>query len=223
MKAKTKLTYRNKTVVDLSRIRKLRANELPSSNTRPALMHGEQIVSAKLFSFPPGGRDHVGPIVRRNAASLLPLLDTAMSLPDGLGHLRHGLPQLEKLYKGGHAPDSDGDYLSRQWGAICPVTNQVLKGTMCPRMGRGTSPAAVKKAIADRLRSARVAYGNGEAYRTQALFAKALGIEVERYKKWESGRTPIPPEFIGPICDLLGKDANYLYGIAAKEPLRKAG
>lgn len=142
-----------------------------------------------------------------------------MSLTDGLGHLRDGVPQLEKLFEGGHAPHSAGDYLSRQPGAINPVTKQALKGTISPRMGRGSTPTSVKKAIAQRLRAARIAHGR---FPTQAPFAKALNIEVERYKKWESGRTPIPPEFIGPICDLLGQDANYLFDVRPKE-IRKAG
>lgn len=182
-------------------------------------MHQEQLLSTQLLPFRFGGGDHGGPIIRGDASALLPLLDTPMSLTDGLGHLRDGIPQLEKLSKGSHALDSDGDYLSRQDGAINPVTIQQLKGTICPRMGRGTTPSSVKKAIAQRLRAARIAHGG---YPTQAPFAKALNIEVERYKKWESGRTPIPPEFIGPICEILGQDANYLFDVRPKE-LRKVG
>lgn len=141
-----------------------------------------------------------------------------MTFVDRVGHLLNGSPQLEQVGNGAHAPDSVGDGLSRQVGTMNSVTGFTVKRTMCPRMGRGITPTNVKKLIAERLRAARIA----AEYTTQAEFAKQLGVEVERYKKWESGRTPIPHEFVALACDLLGKDANYLYGIQAKVPLRKA-
>lgn len=72
-----------------------------------------------------------------------------------------------------------------------------------------------------RLKAARIA----AQYDTQAPFAKALGIEPERYKKWESGRTPFQHEYLERICELTGKDANYFYGIkpAAEHRLRPTG
>lgn len=212
-------SYRGLNVVDGNKIRKPRNSRSIARRAATRAMHREKLLSGQPFSFVSGGSNDGRPIIRRDAFALLPLLHTPMSLTDGLSHLRDGIPQLEKLVEGGHGLDCDGDYLSRQLGPINPVTVQSLKGTMCPRMGRGTTPTNVKKAIAERLRAARIAHG---AYPTQAPFAKALGIEVERYKKYESGRTPIPPEYIAPICELLGQDANYLYGVTPKA-LRKAG
>lgn len=71
--------------------------------------------------------------------------------------------------------------------------------------------------MAKRLRSARVVGG----YSTQKQAADALQIGLDRYEKWESGRTPIPAQYIGPICQLYGVDPNYLYGYGI-EPKRLA-
>lgn len=218
---RTKRSYRGLKVVESNgRLRKPKnAESLTRRSSHRRVMHRKELFSAELLPFPSGSCDHLVPIIGRNAAALLPLLDTPMTLTDGIRHLRDGVPQLEKLVEGGHGSDYVGDYLSRQSVAINPVTIQRVKGTIRPHMGRGTTPSSVKKAIAERLRAARIAHGS---YPTQAPFAKALNIEVERYKKWESGRTPIPPEFIGPICDLLGQDANYLFDVRPKA-LRKVG
>jgi transcriptional regulator with XRE-family HTH domain len=80
-------------------------------------------------------------------------------------------------------------------------------------MGRAKTPVQFNKALAARLRAARIAAG----YDTQAPFAKELGIELERYKKWESGRTPIQHEFLPRVCELTGKDANFFYAIQPVE------
>lgn len=195
---------------------------LDSRRSTGALMHREQIVSTQLFTFPPGGRDHLGPSGGRDALALLPLGDGPVTLLHGVGHFGDGVPQLKEVGNCAHALDCVGDGLSRQVGTMNSVTGFNSKRTMCPRMGRGTTPASVKKAIAERLRAARIS-ADDNRYPTQASFAKDLGVEVERYKKWESGRTPIPHEFVALACELLGKDANYLYGISSKAVLRKAG
>lgn len=214
-----KSVYQGLKVVDGNKIRKPKNVSSIARRAARRAMHRKQLLGGKLFPLDFGCSDNCGPVIRRDTRTLLPLLDTPMGLTDGFSHLSEGIPQLEEIIKCGHAADCAGDYLSRQPGAINPVTIQALIGTMCPHMGRGTTPSSVKKAIAQRLRAARIAHG---AYPTQAPFAKALNIEVERYKKWESGRTPIPPEFIWPICELLGQDANYLFDVRAKE-LRKTG
>lgn len=84
-------------------------------------------------------------------------------------------------------------------------------------MGRAKTPVQFNKELALRLKSARVA----AEYFSQPPFAKALGIELERYKKWESGRTPFQHEYLPKICELTGKDANYFYGLSAKEQAAK--
>lgn len=84
-------------------------------------------------------------------------------------------------------------------------------------MGRGTTPVRFRSEMAKRLRSARVVAG----YSTQKQAADALGIGLDRYEKWESGRTPVPAQYTQSICDLYGIDANYLYGIEPKRQTRR--
>lgn len=59
-------------------------------------------------------------------------------------------------------------------------------------------------------------------FSTQKQAADALGVGVDRYEKWESGRTPVPAQYVVPVCQLYGIDANYLFAI---EPIqaRKTG
>jgi len=104
------------------------------------------------------------------------------------------------------------DGLSRQVAAIVPVTD-LQAGQTISGMGRARTPIQFNKELAMRLKAARIAAG----YDTQPPFAKALGIELERYKKWESGRTPIQHEYLTQVCELTGKDPNYFYGIQSKE------
>lgn len=63
--------------------------------------------------------------------------------------------------------------------------------------------------MAKRLSAARVVAG----YTTKKEAADALQIGLDRYEKWESGRTPIPAQYVGPVCALFRVDANYLFGI----------
>ena len=89
-------------------------------------------------------------------------------------------------------------------------------------MGRARSPIQFNKNFAELLRAARIAAG----YRRAEDFARDLGVAYERYKKWESGRTPIQHEYIPLACELTGKDANYFYGMApnpAEQRQRQAG
>jgi len=79
-------------------------------------------------------------------------------------------------------------------------------------MGRGVTPTKFKDDFADRLRSARVAAG----YASAREFAEAAGIPLENYKKYESGRTPMPHQYIRRACELIDKDANYLFNVAPK-------
>jgi transcriptional regulator with XRE-family HTH domain len=79
-------------------------------------------------------------------------------------------------------------------------------------MGRGTTPARFRQTLADRLRSARIVAG----YETQLQAAQALGVGMDRYRKWESGRTPVPAQYIPAVCELYGIDANYLFSVEAK-------
>lgn len=75
-------------------------------------------------------------------------------------------------------------------------------------MGRARSPIQFNKDIAARTKAARIAAGYGDA---RAFAEKYLGVTYERYKKWESGRTPIQHEYIPRFYELTGKDANFLF------------
>lgn len=63
--------------------------------------------------------------------------------------------------------------------------------------------------MAKRLTSARIVAG----FSTKKMAADALGITLDRYEKWENGRTPVPAQYVGPVCELFHTDANYLFGI----------
>lgn len=85
-------------------------------------------------------------------------------------------------------------------------------------MGRGTTPTKLKNELATRLRSARIVAG----YATQQAAAEALGIQLDRYRKWEKGRSPVPAQYVAVVCEVFGVDANYLFGVEPKpKPARK--
>lgn len=218
---RTKRNYLALRVVDPNgRTRRPRGNAgsklLTRCPPRRIAVQRQKDISADVLPFPTKTRDENGPCIGGDAATGFPLLDCPSALPEIEGHLSNRVPVGKYVEYSPHASDSVGDGLSRQVGAMNPVTARVLERTICPHMGRGKTPFSTKNAIAERLRAARIAAG----FSTQAQFAKALRIEVERYKKWESGRTPIPAEFVAPACELLGQDANYLYGVEPRPRTR---
>jgi hypothetical protein len=146
-----------------------------------------------------------------NSATLLPFADSPMTLANISSHIRDGFPASENVGKGLHVPNSAGDELSRQVDSMIPVTKTRPNRTISP-MGRGTTPTRFKNEFADRLRAARIAAG----YQTQMEFAQALGVPIERYKKWETGRTPMPHQYIPEACELLDKDANYFFRVTPR-------
>lgn len=100
---------------------------------------------------------------------------------------------------------------------MIPMTKVTPIRTISP-MGRGTTPVRFRAEMAKRLMSARIVAG----FTTKKAAADALGIGLDRYEKWESGRTPIPAQYVGPICSLYGIDANYLYDIEARPRARES-
>lgn len=177
-------------------------------------MHGEKGISAQILPFRPRGSNEGRPVLIRDSATLTPLLDGLVLLPD-INSQSSGIviPPIENGFqgKGLHVPDSDGDNYSRQAVPMIPVTARKLPRTISP-MGRGIAPTRFKSEFAERLKAARIAAG----YTTQQEFATALGIPIERYKKWESGRTPMPHQYIPAACELTGQDANYFFKIAPR-------
>jgi hypothetical protein len=192
----------------------------PPLRTAPlAHVHGEEVIRGNVVPFPLGGRDQRRPVLVLDVAPSPPLDGAPMTYTDRIRHFGQGVPAPEEVPErfqvtdgGFHNPLIEGDGLSRQAVSIVPVTRLGHVGTISP-MGRARTPVQFNRELALRLKSARVAAGYG----TQGPFAKALGIELERYKKWESGRTPIQHEFIPAACELTGKDANYFYGVPARE------
>jgi hypothetical protein len=194
------------------------AGQLPTRSNRRATtthaVHDQQIVGANILPFPGRGRNDRRPIRGRNPTALPPLADDPMTNTQVVSHLRDGGPATEHVSEF-HARHNAGDELSRQVVPIVPVTRRGAAGTI-RHMGRNPTPVQFNKAFAARLRAARI----GAGYDTQPPFAKALGIEIERYKKWESGRTPIQHEYLGLVCELTGKDANFFYGLAHEQQKR---
>jgi DNA-binding XRE family transcriptional regulator len=180
-------------------------------------MHGHKLLGGKVLAFPLKHMTDAGPPVGGDALAIAPFLRAPLGNANVIGHFRDGPPAVKNVFDGFHYQEYAGDGLSRQQGKTIPLASAMRTRTICP-MGRGTTPRRFKDDFADRLRSARVAAG----YETQAQFALALGVTHERYKKWESGRTPIPHQYVPLACELLDKDANYLFRVAAKV-MRKAG
>lgn len=173
-------------------------------------MHGKQFGGADVLAFPLKRLDDRRPRVKRNAFSLLPLRDGPMTLANISRHFGYAVPALEKVGKVFHVPTIPPDELSGQVRSTIPLTPARQGRTMRP-MGRGTTPARFRDDLAHRLESARVVAG----FQTQQQAAQALGIGVDRYRKWESGRTPVPAQFVPMVCDLFRIDANYLFGVHA--------
>jgi transcriptional regulator with XRE-family HTH domain len=78
-------------------------------------------------------------------------------------------------------------------------------------MGRGKTPGTFSKRMGELLTAARISAG----YASQEEFAARLEVDRARYSKWESGRTPIPAQFIPQICKLTRHDANYFFDVRA--------
>lgn len=198
-----------------------RNNVIPFLLRSPAsAVHREQRVCGDLLPFARKRGLDGRPMTVRNPTSLTPLAGSPRADADVTGHLRDGLPAFEQGTEGFHNALIAGDGLSRQVVPIVPVTKKEAHRTITA-MGRAKTPIQFNKDLAMRLKAARIAAG----YDTQGPFAKALGIELERYKKWESGRTPIQHEFLPRACELTGKDANYFYGVQPVEQvfIRRTG
>lgn len=182
-------------------------------------MHGEEHVGGEVLPFPLERVNQRRPRRRRNALAPTPLNNDPMTLTEVGGHIGERAPAGKYVVESLHIPDSLGDGLSRQVGIGFTVRCDAAARENS-RMGRARSPVQFNKDLALRLKSARIAAG----YDTAQEFAKDLGIEYERYKKWESGRTPIQHEYLPRACALTHKDANYFYGIRAahEQELRRA-
>jgi len=188
-------------VISLDRARRLR-----SPRRR---VHRKKLLGGQVLSFPLHSRDHCAPGTGGDAPPLLPLADGPRALANVGGHGRNGVPATEDVSEGPHSGTNIApDELSGQGPAIIPLTPEDAGRTMCP-MGRGVTPSRIKKELADRLKAARLTAG----YDTHQKAAAALGVHVDRYRKWESGRTPIPAQYVQPVCSLFGVDANYLFGV----------
>lgn len=181
-------------------------------------MHGKKLGSADVLAFPLQRLDDPRPCRDGDAFPLAPLLDSPMSLIDISGHIGGAGPAGKERVKVFHTKDNERYKLSRQGRAGFPVTgNRAARDNS--HVGRAKSPVQFNKEIAERTRAARIAAGYG----SQQEFAKELGVDYERYKKWESGRTPIQHEYIPKFYELTGKDANYLFDIrtAGEERARR--
>lgn len=183
----------------------------PRRNATSRRMHRKKVVSSQPLTFPLHRCNHGGPCIDRDALPLPPLTDAPMAFTKISGHLWEGVPAAEHIVEGLHIPDNASDELSGQGRSMFPMTRRSASRTIRP-MGRGTTPVRFREGLAERLRSARVMAG----YETQLQAAQALGIGLDRYRKWESSRTPIPAQYIPAVCDLFGIDANYLFSVQAK-------
>jgi hypothetical protein len=195
-------------VISLTRHRRLSRRRFHRS------VRSQKVVRAQVLSFSLRSDNDLSPVILRNAFALPPLVDRPMTLINVGSKLDHRRPDGEDRSKGiggFHVDHCGPDYLSGQAPSNIPLTKKRRPRTIAP-MGRGTTPARFRSDLADRLRSARVVAGYG----TQLEAANALGIGLDRYRKWESGRTPVPAQYVPLVCDLFSIDANYLFDIHSK-------
>lgn len=179
------------------------------------MVHSQQIVGGQVLAFPSQSRNKSRPRRRRNALALAPLTDSPMTLGQVISHLGQGGPAGEhgsEVLQGLHGLYLARDGLSRQEESGFPVPSRALEAKN-KRMGRARSPIQFNKDLARRVVAARIAAG----YERAEDFARDLGVTYDRYKKWESGRTPIQHEYIPRACELTGKDANYFFGLSSRQ------
>lgn len=181
-------------------------------------VHREKFVSAQVLAFPLERLNQKGPRIRRDTAALFPLLDGISGPTDIGGHLRERLPVLKHIIDSAHTREYASDELSGQCPPMIPMTSLAVQPTIRP-MGRASTPVRFRAEMAKRLSSARVVAG----YATKKQAADRLGITLDRYEKWENGRTPVPAQYVAPVCELFHIDANYLFGIEVSAAVRKVG
>lgn len=191
--------------------------DLDSRRTPRPLVHREKPVACKLYAFPLKSGDKRRPRIHRDALALPPLLHSVLAPANSCRHLRKRAPTVENVVKRSHAVQYAPDELSGQGPTMNPMTESVRNRTISP-MGRSTTPVKFRAEMAKRLVAARVMAG----YSTKKEAADALQIGLDRYEKWESGRTPVPAQYVGPICELFHIDANYLFGVQTSVASRKA-
>jgi hypothetical protein len=191
---------------------------LDSRRATRALVKREKVVAGQPVTPLLKGAKKRRPVVRRDTATLLPFLNPRSRLVEIRGHFSDRFPGVKNIVKRAHALEYAADRLSDQDPPMIPMTEIRVRGTIRP-MGRGTTPARFRSEMAKRLISARIVAG----YSTKKQAAEALGITLDRYEKWESGRTPVPAQYVAPVCDLFDIDANYLFGVEPAQPARKTG
>jgi hypothetical protein len=203
-----------------ARLRLATVVSLDSRRTPHALMHREQSIAGQLLAFPSERLNQRRPRIGRDALALPPLLDRIPGPTDIGSHRGECFPTGKDIFEGAHALEYASDGLSVQEPTMIPMTVSTHVPTISP-MGRGTTPVKFRAEMAKRLTSARIVAG----FTTKKQAADALGVGLDRYEKWETGRTPIPAQYVGPVCDLYAIDANYLFGIPSKAAAapRKAG
>lgn len=182
-------------------------------------VHSKQFGSAEILAFPLKRLDHRRPCRGRNASPLLPLLDGGAISADLGSHFRDRFPRRKNVVERVHDGEYASDELSAQDPSMIPMTLGTAERTIRPTMGRSSTPQRFRVEMAKRLESARRVAG----YATKKQAADRLGIGLDRYEKWESGRTPVPVQYIGQVCELYGVDANFLIGTAPMRPQKETG
>lgn len=170
-------------------------------------MHDHQVIGAKILPFPPGGRHNRRPGRLWDSLALLPLLDSPVTLLNGLSKLSHGIPVAKNIIDIGglHTPDTATDELSVQGRTDHPVTRKGRKRTICP-MGRGKTDADFLDEFCERTRSARITAG----FNDLKEFALLMGIAPDTYLRYET-RTPLPHRYIPKFLRLTGVSADVLF------------
>jgi len=67
--------------------------------------------------------------------------------------------------------------------------------------------SSMTEKVGKRLKALRLARG----YEKLRAFALDIGVNEDRYDKWEKGKAMIPPEYVEILIDRFGITADWLY------------
>lgn len=116
-------------------------------------------------------------------------------------------------------PSIDRDHRSRCQGTDGADIHYGVVGTICPMPQKlPDSILQKRKKLCARTKQLRRASGL-----SGPTVAEKLGVEYERYKKWER-RNPMPAEYIDDFCFIVGGDPTYLTTAVAavdRQPRKK--
>jgi len=115
---------------------------------------------------------------------------------------------MPKLYEAGQSPDSLHARLNQHRSGL-PQVNISGQGKCLPT-GEAIAPTLPPMTTGDRIRKARL----GAGYRTQAAFARTIGVSRSLVHQWESSVKKPGRDNLAQMAGLTGVPIEYLLGRA---------